>query len=216
LSNRINWKQFWVDMLGVLIGITIAFQLQNWKENRANNSVREQYLINLSSDLYQDSLELQAMVDTMQHQTRMMSLLVRDMYSPQPSDSIFEHTMGMFSASRFDAFNTTYQSMISSGDMKLIKNFELRKEIIDLYERQHFEIEAFDESHLNVFYDHIYPVLYEDVIFTGPRNLQNVEFLKDPKFVNLAHANNGLLQRKLSAYEKALTATTALREKLRE
>lgn len=47
-----------VDLLVVILGITIAFGIDNWAETRRNEQTKQQYLISLSNDLRVDSVAL--------------------------------------------------------------------------------------------------------------------------------------------------------------
>ena len=47
-----------MDLLVVIVGITIAFGIDNRAEERKNEKLKQQYLISLPSDLRKDSLSL--------------------------------------------------------------------------------------------------------------------------------------------------------------
>ena len=56
--RAVAWLDKLVDLLVVILGISIAFGINNWADGRKNERKKEQYLVSLSRDLRVDSLAL--------------------------------------------------------------------------------------------------------------------------------------------------------------
>lgn len=55
---NIQWADKLIDLLVVIVGITIAFSLNNWNNNRRDNKLKTTYLSSLHNDLKKDSANL--------------------------------------------------------------------------------------------------------------------------------------------------------------
>ena len=48
---KINWKYAIGEVIIVIVGISVAFLLNNWASERKEAKIRQQYLVNLANDL---------------------------------------------------------------------------------------------------------------------------------------------------------------------
>ncbi|MBX2845432.1 MAG: hypothetical protein KTR13_04380 [Saprospiraceae bacterium] len=215
MVQKINWKNFWVDMLGILLGITIAFQLQSWKERQGDRKLTKQYLQGMTTDLEDDIAKLNYLADTTRYSFRQsMKLnnnLIRGNYE---GDSIFMQVMSLFEVNEFLPTKTSYESLVNSGDLTLIKDFDLRQDITRVYSTIYDEVEFYDNTHTGLFGTIIYPYINKEISFTGSTRFGDNSFLATNEFVNLSFANRYSLYNQLVSYEKALKATTDLKAKI--
>lgn len=62
--TSVHWGDKLVDIFVVVFSITVAFWLNNWREDRSNARQERAYLINLSEDLAKDSTNLEKLRKT--------------------------------------------------------------------------------------------------------------------------------------------------------
>ena len=58
LKINVQWTDKVVDLIVVILGITIAFTLNNWNNERQADKLRKKYLNSLYNDLQKDSVNL--------------------------------------------------------------------------------------------------------------------------------------------------------------
>ena len=59
--KKINWQYALGEVIIVSIGITIAFALNNWKEARNNQKIKQQYLSSLKTDIQKEIKQLESL-----------------------------------------------------------------------------------------------------------------------------------------------------------
>ncbi len=187
---KINWRYTIGEILIVIIGITIAFSLNNWKEKRASNKLKKQYLANLASDIKQEIKQLNELELQVKKRLQQIKTVKPHLGHDQPQrDTIIKTVFELARLINFYPETTTYQTLISSGDMKLIDNFHLRRNLEEHYALHKlvlldFErIEKIHEKYLGNYF--IYQIDFKEV-FNG-----NTQFLDDPLLRNIITSIEG-------------------------
>src|SRR5690554_1744176 len=139
--KNINWKYTLGEILIVIIGITIAFSLNKCSLEKENKKLSKMYLVNLRSDLEHDKATLEKNILTFETKVKKIIDVKKLLNSGQTINA--SHNMLIFEIYDLEKFkpnNVTYNTLLNSGDFKLIRDFELRKAI---------------EAHYNNVYDKI-------------------------------------------------------------
>ena len=63
MKKKISWRDQLINLLVVIIGISAAFQLDNWREGRKQRRNEKVYLENLINELDIDLNELDTLVE---------------------------------------------------------------------------------------------------------------------------------------------------------
>ena len=158
---KIKWKYALGEILIVIIGISIAFWLNNWKENSANQQQKKQYLENLVLDIQQEINQLEENQKSIHDKLRRIKVIRPFLGVNEGNrDSIARHIFNLARTINFHPENTTHQTLINSRDMKLINDFQLRrnmqehyafhKQVLQNYERIH----KIHENYLGDFFIH--------------------------------------------------------------
>lgn len=128
-----NWFAVALDFFIVVVGILIAFQITNWSEARSDR-VREQQIIErLHSDFVVLDEWQEQRVEHMEMFADETAAIVQIIINePEDSDlarlqTFFKGFTGFPSAS---GQSDTYEQLVSSGDMNLITNEQLRSELV--------------------------------------------------------------------------------------
>ena len=217
----------------VVIGILIALQINNWNESKNDYNLSQEYLHRIRADIAKDTGDFKAIINYgIDLRERIKESLVI-MYSGFESREQVVEVMAVYDEGLNQVFvsnNNTYTDMISTGNLRLIKNIELRDLIVNLY-NQYEEKRKLMESDKN-WMDGIAVNLDSNVnflkfskdindIFTQPEMLSDSEWLyfKNPKskefnFVVRAISStawnlsvrNGYLEELISECNKVLSA----------
>jgi len=211
MNLKINWRYAIGEIIIVIIGISIAFGLNNWKAQISDQKIRDQYLQNLSLDIRDeiDHLEknqahLKANLGKINH---LRPVLGQPM---QGRDTMVAILFDVAQGISFTPENTTYQTLINSGDMSLIKDLSLRRTLEKHYTlheevlRSYTRIDKIHEKYLGDFF--IKNIDY------GKLREGDVSFLDDPLLVNILNAITGATYFVIQANEKCLMSNQALQE----
>ena len=164
-----NWFAVALDFFIVVAGILIAFQITNWNEVRSDKSRIEHRLENVVDDLHADIAEIEGIIQTTERRLSAIYTILDasgnslpDQYdTPQgdiiemPEVPLFESKLPASAAtaimwlSTLDGNRGGYETLISSGDLQLIKMDDLASQIQAYYARAE-EISDQDKSHIRI------------------------------------------------------------------
>tara|TARA_R110001632_G_scaffold47551_2_gene120430 strand:- start:175 stop:972 length:798 start_codon:yes stop_codon:yes gene_type:complete len=125
------------EIILVVIGILIAVSINNWNLNRINSNLESQYYIRLLEDLKEEKAILQA---TINYSTQVLEHAQKAMLIFENPDKIhdpIESLVALYQASQLQtptSAKSTYQELIASGQINLIKNDSVKTSLIRYYE----------------------------------------------------------------------------------
>ena len=134
-----DWFRYGFETLAVVVGILVAFALDNWNETRLTEKQINIYTEKLINDLLTDTLNINTLIVT----SRTMQADIEHYFSYFDSDDIPLQNLldssknvqpGFF---RYFPINYTLIDMQSSGKIELL-NEDLRKSLIELSNAQEF------------------------------------------------------------------------------
>ena len=131
---KIDWKSKLIDLLIVIIGITIAFQLNNLNESNKSKTKERDYLKSFYEENRDNesslSLALEFAFKTKNDIDSLKQILLSKNYE---DDRIKNLSASMMALSDFHPSLITMENITASGDFELISNFEYREKLIDTY-----------------------------------------------------------------------------------
>ena len=188
--KKINWQYAIGEIIIVIIGISVAFGLNNWKEQQANEKIKQQYLANIEQDIEKELEHLNS------NQERIKQILatiqqIRPFLGTRQTgrDTIMRKVFQIAQLVNFKAENTAYNSMINSGDLKLIDDLKLRRAIEEHYalhelvSQNYFRVENIHERYLGDFF--IYQIDHQTMA------KGTYDFLDNPLLVNIINSIAG-------------------------
>ncbi len=142
--KQVNWKYGLGEIIIVVIGLYCAFALNSYKENLANQKLKKEYLESISLDI---TKELKSLKD---NDSIILSVLT-SIHHIKPflgnkkgdRDTIVNKVFELTRMITFHPENSTYQTLINSGDMKLVDNFKLRKDIQEHYSSHKIIVQSY-------------------------------------------------------------------------
>ncbi len=214
--NKINWLDHIANLLVVILGISIAFYLESYKEEKANALQEEKYMQSLIEDLSADI----NVIDTLNKWNIYMSNSLVKLTQAATGRSFEEDSLVIYLLSSqynppFTPQLTTYESLKASGQMGLIDDFELRNQLVELYEQYYRGVRQYDEAidqHLKGFFK---PFYFKNVEFVG-RNQVKKDFLRKPEFQNIMFAYRYLFLAKSEFYKSVQDQIEDTLEKLKK
>jgi hypothetical protein len=125
------------EIILVVIGILIALQINNWNQSQNNKRIESQYLKNIVRDLQEQLSSLDVQMENEQIFYEAASYLIED-YNIDNTfalDSIFYNRATILTSRKtFVITDPTYTDLISSGNIKVIKNQEYKDAMLSYYQ----------------------------------------------------------------------------------
>ena len=128
-----NWFAVGLDFFIVVVGILIAFQITNWSEARSDR-VREQQIIErLHSDFEALGQEVDEKIEFMEPLVSTIGEF-QQLIIDGPKDTDLQALQNFyetaFSLPPISGQSDSYEQLVSSGDMNLLRNDQLREELV--------------------------------------------------------------------------------------
>ncbi|AXT18726.1 hypothetical protein D7030_06175 [Flavobacteriaceae bacterium AU392] len=155
------------EIVLVVIGILIALQINNWKEDTLERQEEYYVLKSLVIDLNNDVELLELNIKNTNDRRKKIDTIFKILANPSDKD-IFKFTQLQFELMTDDYFISnrgTYDEGVSSGKLKFIKNNHLREAIFDYY-RTVSNSRNDDNLQYKVTNEFLMPILVEEVLST--------------------------------------------------
>lgn len=173
-----------LDLLIVIVGITIAFQVDRWKERRDTAQEEKFFLQSMMSDLDKDINEYQDNIKDLSKDHRLVyGTLLRLGRNEDISDSLGFVAMNALSVKTFEGHNNTYLTITTSNGLGVISDPGIRELTIEHY-RLYSSLGKFEARYhgiLGQLKDFLTPHIY----FNRSGKLLNKSIAKDAHTENL-------------------------------
>jgi len=135
--KKINWQYTFGEILIVIIGITIAFSMNTCAENSKNKRLKTKYFENLRDDIQSDKANLEDNLVKLKSKRGILlnSFRYFPPMAPKRDSALASSLFNTAQIVEFSSKNSTYQTLINSGDLNLIDNFDLRTGIQEHYRK---------------------------------------------------------------------------------
>lgn len=186
--KKINWRYAIGELLIVIIGISIAFALNNWASNIRNKDDGRAYISSIKNDLSQDIVQLDSNIARIELRRKYLQQLMAHLYVKRPGrDTAAIKIFKVADPVSFRGNETTIQSMKFSGDLKLITDMELKNKIIAHYSYyEHVEME--NERQGTFAKDYLAEYFMKNIDYSKFRSEDGFDFVEDKYFQNLVYS----------------------------
>jgi hypothetical protein len=136
--RRHDWLAVAVEMLVVVVGILLAFQIDRWWEQRRERIQEVEYVARLTNDIESDIPIIEQAIDLARLRKGMADLLMRVAETPTAA---YEHPIRFIVAVHQAAFtyspnltNHTFDDLRSTGNLRLLRDPEIKKALFSYYD----------------------------------------------------------------------------------
>jgi hypothetical protein len=175
------------EIILVMLGILLALQVNTWNENRKNSEKEQVILGELNKDFTLNLSKFQE-VKKLQYSTyKCGSIVFRNINKLdilESRDSVYKYVTGMFGGYTYYPSNGVVESLISTGDIRYIKNDTLKKYLVswadvltDYSERVAIDIDFWSNQ--------IEPYLIKNGDFYNLSSDKNKALVLDTIFINM-------------------------------
>ncbi len=211
------WLDKLVDLLVVILGISIAFGINNWADSRKNDRKKEQYLVNLSHDLRVDSLALVKHEQGLENLRNVIDTLQMLTYRRELSkaDTIAKVFMRLGSVGFFTPEDYTYRALQQTGDFSLLSADSMQLAVAKLYDTYE-KLQIQEDLYKTIQLDYVVPYNFNYNYYTG--KMLDPEVYFQPKLSEVLGALNsntqGRLKNTIQAREQLITIRRLIDEEL--
>ena len=191
------------EIIIVVIGILLALCLNNWNQNRTDNKLEIQYYQSIRNQLKEDSNILAGEIyynQTYYSQFVYASNLIRS-NGRTKIDTLGKIIFNMLLYSDFRRKSNIYQTLINSGEIKILKNNNIIEKLQSL-EEMYLYINRLEENHSTIILSQIIPDIKETLQF-DPIKVIRPEIIFSYEFKNNFDILTGLMNEKSDAYKQA-------------
>ncbi|MBT8253429.1 MAG: hypothetical protein HKN00_10600 [Flavobacteriaceae bacterium] len=209
--KKINFSYALGEILIVIVGITIAFSLNKCAENSKNYAEKIQYLNNLKRDVLSDKTVLEENVDALAEKIALSGTIAAVLGTD--SEDKLKSMGNLFQIAELSGFepkDITYQTLINSGDLKLLDDFDLRAAIEEHYSNYKIMLKAYARQE-NIHKEYLGHYLINNVDYEAfGRN--EFGFKKEALLKNIVQSMRGSFGIKLRATQKGIESCDRLLE----
>jgi hypothetical protein len=214
VANKINWRQLFtdkfVDLLMVILGVYIAFQLNNWKLESDEKGMERFYMEDMLVDLDKDIREINENLTSLKADQKSLKEYMLNQ-GRWPPDSLGSLIINILTLETFTYNQNTYQTLISGNGLSAFHNHQVRRTITEYY-NSYSPILRFEEVYtaaLFKWHEHFSPY-----VRYATREVLDSSVIKLPGTENFFLLIEGQLTDAIEAYEDALEKGEALRDKI--
>ncbi len=189
-----------LEILIVIIGISIAFWLNNWRESTKEGRVKRVYLESFKEELETDRDIYEFQVRSNKVNLQNIDALIDLVEGQQYDHDSIDYFIGVFlKRNNWNLKNNTFEILKGSGKLELISNFELRKSLSSFYELRHHQTTQITSSIGDFLENHFNTYLTENTDYYKP--IRKNAFVRDLRFHGLLKRWRSKVNYKLSIYE---------------
>lgn len=211
--KKINWKYGIGEIIIVIIGLYGAFSLNSFKDHVNNAKLKVEYLESLA-------LDVQKELKTLKKNDDEIMVILKSIHDIKPflgnksgnRDTIVNKVFELSTMVDFYPENTTYKTLINSGDMKLIDNFKLRRTIEEHYSQHKITLKGYKK--LATIYERYFTDLFVRKIDFDEIKKENYDFLDDKLLKNLMVTIEGSYYLIMNENRKCEKSNTNLLDKI--
>ncbi|WP_299521787.1 DUF6090 family protein [uncultured Lutibacter sp.] len=203
-----NIKKYLLYAVGeiflVMIGISLAFQLDNWNERRVKRVSEVRFYENIKEQIADDKALILQQVDFNNYFLANSKYLNNIIEANDRSklDSIGPLVRDLLQYSDFDKEANIYQTLINSGEVKLLQNHEIVNGIREIEEKYNYA-NRMENIHFVAMMNHVALTVNSLVKFSSGE-IKNPDGMYDYQFQNLIISLMNIMTEKDKAYHEAL------------
>jgi len=193
------------EILLVVIGILIALQINEWDVKKSEDAMVRQYYQNMKEQLTVDRNELTGSIDYNNAYLEQFKQADRIISSQDRSetDTLGRISLSLVKYSDFRRKSSVYQTLVSTGDIKLIANQDILRNLEEL-ETHYVLIERLESIHADASLNFVIPKVVL-AIQISPFEVKDPDLLFNYSFHNMFPLFIGLMEEKDGVYQDAIT-----------
>ena len=217
-----NWTAVGLDFVIVVVGVFIGIQVSNWNDVRRDRTDERLILEELRQSLTADESKLSAVNDRLNSAVSDMSELRAHMMAGKPYNHGLDQKFGVIYGATDLTLNTGPYEQLKAGRLSLVRNNELRSQIVDVFDNSYSLAEKYtNEIQVKIILDKYWPYFmtnFHEIVQWETATPHDYDaLLADPYFLNILDYRIVQIERgQMEAYQQAQVAANQLIEAINE
>ena len=192
------------EILLVMIGISLAFQVSNWDDNRIKKNAEIRFYENIKEQIIDDKELITSQVEYNSYFMVKYKYLNKMIETNDRSklDTLANIVRDLTNYSDFDKEGNKYETMVNSGQIKLLHNHEIVNGIRELEELYHY-VNRMESIHYDTMMMHAV-LLISPAISFNTNKIKKPEAVFNYEFQNIVVMLLQIMDEKDRTYNKAL------------
>ncbi len=214
-TKTINKQKLFLELLVVFLGVSAGFILNNLREGQKDRKLEQRYIESFIQDIDSNIVSLKEIIneDTLMQESLNRRLKVLGS-ADIPQDSINQIISMILSVSYLDLQTSTFEDIKFSGNLNLLRNYELKGKIVSHYDL--LDVAKYVDGHYNHFFSEtMLPYLLENY------SLSEYKFFTDNhhsqrKFFNIASGYSSIRMQRTMLLKDVVSESEKLVKELKQ
>lgn len=199
MKKKIDWLNHFLEFAVVLIGIMIAFQLNQCSQERTQQKLVDEHRQYLLDETRFNQKNVDNAIESAQYYLSSIDTVLSLIERNQGLESVNRLALELLNIGTVYIRKNAYTSLIQSGDVRYIREFEAKRRIIDLYEYYQLVATA-DKIALDSYLNDYYPYLKANFDLAN-RRMQARSVYRSRTFLNALSTYRYGLMNRLAVYK---------------
>jgi len=195
-KTKTGWLRLTLELIVVFIGVSAGFMFDNLREEQSNRKLEGKYLQSFYNNVVADSVEIRSMILRNQNNIDISERSVASMQAgsfTKDSALIAFGVMATFSSLNLE--DATYESVVNSGNLGLIRDFGIQEKIVYYY-RSHEDMRYVDKVYNDYISNYILPYISKKLDFISGQFVEDFS-VDDIEYRNITSGYYVLSRQKL-------------------
>lgn len=200
------------EILLVMIGISLAFQVNDWNDDRKNRAAEIKYYENIKDQIEEDKNSIQGQIHfnnrhmlQFDHANEIIEKNNKDVM-----DTLGRISRKLTDYSDFDRQGNIYETMVNSGEIKLLQNDKIINGTREL-EETYMHINRIENIHYDAIMQYVGPTVKSTLKWSTDK-IQEPDKVYTYEYQNLILILMQIMEEKDSVYQKAIREIDELTE----
>ena len=154
-NSRIDWRDLLLnkafDLVMLIVGVSIAFQVDNWKMSNDKHEMEKFYKQGLLTDVNADIVEMEEIMKELEiDRNRIQSYLPK--MDKLPADSLITPLISILSFETFSPSDNTYNTLVGGSGLDSFADRDLIEKLTSYY-ASYTSIRRFETVYTNVIFE---------------------------------------------------------------
>jgi len=192
------------EILLVMIGISLAFQVNNWNDSRIQRNAEIRYYENIRDQIVDDKELIQGQVRYNNRHTAQFKYAheIIETNDRSKMDTLGTIIRNLTNYSDFDRKGNIYETMVNSGEIKLLRNLEIVNDIRNLEENYTY-MNRMENIHYDAMMNYVV-ITTNHVLKFSNNQIKKPDLVYNYEFQNMILILMQIMEEKNNTYTSAL------------
>ncbi len=184
LRNRLS--EYLIEFIIIVLGITLSFILNEWRNNRDNRAAEIEALQAIHADLIADSTTVGKEIKLSNSYEKYYGYFLQNIKNKNAKQDSIVQALNVFgNYTTFEIRNVNFQQLQATGQLRLISNKKILTQIVNLYANEYENIKEYVHIDRVMVLEQILPFLIKESNLSLYKLYARKDILKLKEYKNL-------------------------------